>query len=359
MQVTTSLGWRRACVLATLAMASPVAAQNPTSKSCDPGVVRGYKGADVAQGWARYLPDSLIAAHAGVIAVGDFPAVARALAGDARSMAALGGVAPTDAALMANRFVELADAFGALATAAETAQPSVLALTVKASDFQLNPVRANYPVFAGTPQQIVVTPAMNVSAQQALCWPVIAADIVLTEIGAPWRARTVEKLKALSKRWDSFIGDGYSQFPWELALNSALRSPMDYEPPAVQFILLHPSLSAEARGSSLTRLTSSSALAIEALGALFYNTDHTRYAGASLVTTAAAGLNASAGVYLHLWFPQMTAGYVWRKNAVGDITGAAVLSLDLYKFVSKSTTDAQTIRDEALSGKLTTLLKTP
>lgn len=359
MQVTILAGWRRVCVVATFCIASPAMAQHPTSKSCDPGVVRGYRAADVNQGWARYLPDSLLTAHAALITAGDFPAVARALASDARAMASIGGVTPTDAALMASRFVELADAFGALAVAPETAQPSVLAGTVKAADFQLNQVGPDYPVFAGTPQQITVTPAMGVNAQQALCWPVIAADIMLTEIGAPWRARTVEKLKALAKRWDTFIGDGYSQFPWELALNGVMRSPMDYEPPQVQFVLLHPSLSAEVRGSSLNQLTSSNALSIEALGALFYNNDHSRYAGASLVTTSVAGLNASAGVYFHLWFPQMTAGYVWRKNSAGTVTGATVVSLDLYKFVSKSTTDAQKIRDEALSGKLSSLLKTP
>ena len=359
MQAVSGAIRRTVIMLVAISIAVRAGAQQPTSRNCDPGIVRGYTAADVGQGWARYLPDSLIAAHAALIAKGDFPAVARALASDARVMGSLGGVAPAEANSMARRFEELATALSALALADEQAQPSVLAQTVKASDFQLNQVGPNFPLFPGTPLQITVTPAMSQSAQRALCWPVIATDIVLTEIGAPWRARTVEKLTALAKRWDTFIVDGYSQFPWELALNGALRSSTDYEPPSRQFILLHPSLSAEVHGAALDQLSPINVLSIEALGAVFYNGEHSRYAGASIVTTTASGVNASAGIYLHLWFPQMTAGYVWRKDQAGKPAGATVLSLDLYKFVSKSASDVKSVRDEALAGKLSSLVTTP
>ena len=342
-----------------ICIAPPVGAQEPTSRNCDPGIVRSYSAANVDQGWARFLPDSLVAAHAALIASGDFPAVARALASDARVMGSLGNVTPAQATRMARRFEELATALSALALVDESAQPRILAQTVKASDFQLNQVGQNFPVFPGTPLEIMVTPAMSQSAQRALCWPTIAADIVLTELGAPWRARTVEKLTALAKRWDTFIADGYSQFPWELALNSALRSATDYEPPRRQFILLHPSLSAEVHGAALDQLSPTSVLSLEALGALVYNAEHSRYAGASLVTTTASGVNASAGIYFHMWFPQMTAGYVWRKDRAGKTAGAAVLSVDLYKFVTKSASDVKSVRDGALAGKLSSLITTP
>jgi hypothetical protein len=142
-------------------------------------------------------------------------------------------------------------------------------------------------------------------------------------------------------------------------LNSALRSTTEYEPPRTQFILLHPSLSAEVHGAKLDQLSPTSVLSVEALGALVYNGEHSRYAGASLVTTTASGMNALAGIYLHLWFPQMTAGYVWRKDAAGKTSGATVLSVDLYKFVAKSANDVKTLRDEALAGKLSSLIRTP
>ena len=96
---------------------------------------------------------------------------------------------------------------------------------------------------------------------------------------------------------------------------------------------------------------------LEGLGALWYNDDRTRYVGASLISTMSSTSNASLGVYVHLWFPAMTAGYVWRSSAAGERGHAAVVSLDLYQFLSKSSTRLKDARDKAVQGKLSSLLK--
>lgn len=335
--------------------ASASAAQ--ISRNCEPGVVRKLTADSVGSAWAAHLPDVLLAAHAAEMARADYVAVIGAVAADADSVARRVGVAPTDRSRVSLRLDSLVQQLRVFAILTADRQPAYLAGSVRPADFQLNQsgTTGDFPLFAGTPSSVVVTGAMTQDVQRALCWPAIAIDHVLTTIGARWRAETVANLTALAGRWDNFINDGFSQFPWELALNSLLRKATTYEPPSYHWILLHPSLGTEVSGASVKRLLRTDALVVEGIGLLRYNADHTRYFGISGVTTLARGSTATIGVYAHLWFPQMAAGYAWRSASGPEPSRTAVVSVDLYQFFARIPAQLQNARDNALGKKLLSL----
>ena len=351
------IGWNHRVIAAGIALAvhaSSSAAQ--TRRNCEPGVIRKFTADTVGDAWAPHLPDVLLAAHAVEMGRGDYVAVVSAIAADADSVAKRVGVAAADWNRVSNRLDSLVQTLRVFASVPADRQPAFLAGTVRPADFQLNQgPTGDYPIFAGTPSEVVVKAAMTPDVQRALCWPAIAVDHVLTTIGARWRAETIAHLSALAGRWDNFISDGYSQFPWELAINSLLRRATTYEPPKYHWILLHPSLGAEVSGSSVKRLLRNDALVVEGLGLLRYNADHTRYLGVSAVTTLARGSTATVGVYAHLWYPQMAAGYAWRSASGTEARRTAVVSVDLYQFLDRVPAQLARARDSALGKKLLSL----
>lgn len=348
---------RRVLSAALCVVASASLAGAQTRPNCEPGIVRALTPATAGTDWAPYLPDRLIAEHATEIGRGDYAGAIGAVATEAVALAKRSGVSAPDLAKLSARLDQLTQDMHAFADVPADRQPAFLAGTVRPADFQLsqNPV-GEYPLFAGTTSQIVVTATMPVNVQRALCWPVIAIDHLLTVVGAKWRAQTVSNLTALAGRWDNFIDGGYSQFPWELALNSHLLRSGDYEPPRVQWLLLHPSIGAEVSGPSAKQLHGRNALVVEGLGLLWYNTAHTRYVGVSGVTTLESSANATIGLYAHLWFPQMAAGYVWRSDPTRERRQAAILSFDLYQFFGRMAPQLKDARDGALGKKLVSLV---
>lgn len=350
---------RHALRISVLALAPCVAssALAQTRANCEPGIVRQLTSDAVGRSWAPHLPEAVLAAHAAEISRGDYVAAISAVVGDADSVARRAGVPAATWDIVSARFDSLVRYMREFATVAEARQPRFLADSVRPSDFQLNqsPLTGNYTLFSGTPSQVVVSSATAVDVQRALCWPVIALDHILTVVGQRWRAETVANLTALANRWDNFLGNGYSQFPWELALNSALWKARSYEPPAVQWIVLHPSLGAELSGGSVKEIRGLESLVVEGLGVLRYNRNHTRYVGVAAVTTFANDANATIGIYAHLWFPQLSAGYVWRSDPTHDRPQGVVLSLDLYRFLARVPTELKDARDGALGGKLLSL----
>ncbi|MEO6332362.1 MAG: hypothetical protein ABIP09_07410 [Gemmatimonadaceae bacterium] len=88
--------------------------------------------------------------------------------------------------------------------------------------------------------------------------------VLLTDL----RVKIVEYVTALDKRWEDYFNKSPSQFPWELAINSARfrrHEKRGYnEPPASQLIILHPSAAFAYASAGEDRLRS--ALVLEAVG---------------------------------------------------------------------------------------------
>jgi hypothetical protein len=139
-------------------------------------------------------------------------------------------------------------------------------------------------------------------------------------------------LDGLEKRWQAYFTDAYSQYPWELALNSKRyqRSSTLAEPPNRQLILAHPGAAFEVIDEDGEQRLEE-ALLLEAIGLYrwtYKNSQIRRPFGASLVLSwhGTTGDDVGYGVLLHLprsW----SLGFTYRD----DTDFSALLSADLGK----------------------------
>lgn len=326
----TSAGITIALCLA--ASSATARAQSPLELDCRPGRVADLTAEQIGSEWERYHPRLVLGRLGPIITLGDYGEVMDSVLANARL--ALGAV--TDTSLLRRyrvRLGALEQGFTAMLALPTQQQPRHMADVVQPSLFEpiASPARPAYRIFAGTPDEMVVTASMPRDERRALCWPAITIHRLLTLYQAPVRERTVRTLEALAARWDNYIEHGYSQFPWELVVNGRNLSG-GYEPPGRQFILLHPSIGVEANGTIWKELQRVDVAVLEAVGAIFYNRDHTRYAGVSGVISLPANRNVAGGVYAHLWFPQAKLGHLWRSDPDPRRRRSVLISVDLYDF---------------------------
>ena len=219
-----------------------------------------------------------------------------------------------------------------------------------------------YTLFLRFPPALNVAP-LDAESRRAVCWTALAMGRLLAAYAAPARASATEALKAAVKRWDNYASKGYSQLPWELALNSHGFDARSFDPPRTQKILLHPALGLEFVGSRVTSLNDLSSLqttdvvTLEPVGYLVYNADRSFYWGASAIVTLADQRRVGAGAMLHLG-QAIKAGYAWRKK--DDSAGAArgqsfIISADLYQFLKDTPQKLKDWKSQALSQGITAL----
>jgi len=153
----------------------------------------------------------------------------------------------------------------------------------------------------------------------------------------PEREALVTYVQALDQRWDDYFNRSPSQFPWELAVNSAIYRRHERrgfnEPPASQWIVLHPAAAYEYASSAEDRFAS--ALALELIGWF------RGHVGGSLALALADRSDVDAlgyGVAFH-WENKATLGVIHHGNSDGV---SVLLSPNLEKFVA---TNAKRVRD--------------
>lgn len=106
------------------------------------------------------------------------------------------------------------------------------------------------------------------------------------------------------KAWTNLISEGYSQFPWEVALNGLWINHKSWGPNPNFAILLHPAV-----GAGVANLNhkhgnepvAAAILSVEGLGYLRYFANHKHYAGAGLTGTISnlQGQQIGLGVVAH------------------------------------------------------------
>jgi len=146
------------------------------------------------------------------------------------------------------------------------------------------------------------------------------------------RDATLAYLEGLENRWEAYFSGAYSQYPWELALNSwrYKRSPGLAEPPTRQLILGHPGIAYEVVDQE-DETVLRDALTVELLGFYrwrFKDDKVRRPFGASLVVAwhGSVGDDVGYGVLVHLprsW----SLGFSYRD----DTEFSALISADLGK----------------------------
>ncbi len=146
------------------------------------------------------------------------------------------------------------------------------------------------------------------------------------------RRATLAYLDGLEKRWQAYFSDSYSQYPWELAWNSARykRSSTLAEPPTRQFILAHPGAAFEIVDQDGEQ-SLEEALILEAIGLYRWRYEDNKLRrpfGASLVLSwrGSTGDDVGYGVLVHL--PRSWSLGVTYRN---DTEFSALLSADLGK----------------------------
>lgn len=149
-----------------------------------------------------------------------------------------------------------------------------------------------------------------------------------------------QHLERLDQEWRAYLGSSRGQYPWELALNSALyRKTAAFDaPPTSQWILAHPGAAFELTRNAPDRQPSESLL-LELAGIYRWSwsteAKMRQRLGGSLTMawrdTGEGRQKLGWGVLVYL--PRSsTVGYVWRRQ-VGDDEHALVLSADLVKFI--------------------------
>jgi hypothetical protein len=351
MQIVKSL----AVAFAGTLLASTAARADAPEASCEAGRVMQMSDADIetAGRLARYHPRAMIARVAPLLGRGAYAEALAAVVVDARAALVAGAIPIADADRYRSRLRTSDSAFAIAATLPRSAQARYVADVVKPADFFLSQdANGNYPIFAGTDFQIVVTAAMTTEQQRALCWPTLAVERLLTLFGETNRAASVDALETLAMRWEKYVENSYSQLPWELALNGLIRGRSGYEPPKSQLVLLHPSVGVEANGSVLKELRRVDVAVLEPIGYLRYNGDYTRYFGVSSALTFASNRNVAIGGYVHLWFPQAKIGYVVRSEQDRRRRSSALVSMDLYDFLSGVPDQLRSARESAFARRV-------
>jgi hypothetical protein len=146
---------------------------------------------------------------------------------------------------------------------------------------------------------------------------------------ADQRDALVTYVTGLDQRWDDYFNRAPSQFPWELAVNSAIYRKHERrgfnEPPSWQLITFHPTPAYEYASDAKDKFKS--ALALEMIG---YFAHH---AGASLSTVwsdRSDGKKFGYGVTVH-WEGKLTLGLMHHNGSGGT---SILVSPNAEKFIA-------------------------
>jgi hypothetical protein len=341
-------GLRQLClaVAAAALLSKGTAAQGPVARDCDAALVGRDDPASLPTGQRQRHPNLAYPAMAGRITADEWPTLVDSLIADFEDDDA---VPPDRKQGFALNLLRLRDE---IAFVERQSDPEALRRTgrvVRQQRFRIEPSRTRaevYYLFRGTPDSIVVDASMESPARRALCWRAIAIARMLTTYGAMAREEAVRSLREAARRWDNYGEKGYSQFPWELALNSARFRPTATDPPATQVILLHPALGLELvlpEGGGLEDLQRVNTLTFEPLGFIWYTRSRANYFGLSALVSLPSENRIGAGLLGHMGLYGKIGYIFWRaRDGTMPDDSRIVASADLYQLL---TSTPQAIRD--------------
>ncbi len=156
-----------------------------------------------------------------------------------------------------------------------------------------------------------------------------AVHAIFMDFVAPVQQKQYAAIITANNKWDNYLANGYSQYPWEALLNGWVMNFHAFNPPDKQVILAHPSLAVEASTLSFDEMTAKEVLNVELLGFLWYfgqNNEH--YTGLSLSAVLRDDLRPGFGPVLH-WRRNISLGLAWH-----DVDGNDKFDEDPYVFMS-------------------------
>ena len=188
------------------------------------------------------------------------------------------------------------------------------------------------------------------------------ANCLLTDLKRPLLKENVQAIRNAERRWDLFMKDGMSQYPWEAAVNGWIIGGGSIEyPPTRQWIVAHPELGVEVSTHKFADMTAKEALLIEALGHVWYRwkdkndpAEGLRWWGISAAATLRDDMGPGLGLVVH-YGRLITAGITWHRE-VGqggwfEKSPYVVFGIDLFRFAEDRVPRYQQKVKEALAAR--------
>lgn len=154
-------------------------------------------------------------------------------------------------------------------------------------------------------------------------------------------------------RWQNYLQDGVSQYPWEVLFNGLLSSPGIQYPPRYQLLLFHPEISVEFSTHSFDNFVPEEAMTIDIIGLTYYTSDDfSHFWGISTITSHRSDLGLGIGARLRFG-ASVNAGIIWHDidddGNYFDASPYAVLSLDFFQLLKSRADKLREVRDEIRS----------
>lgn len=185
-------------------------------------------------------------------------------------------------------------------------------------------------------------------------------DQLLNDFKRPAIEATVNAIAAAERRWDLYLKEGMSQFPWEAAINGWLIGGGSIEfPPRRQWIVLHPELGVEVSTDGLESLRAKESGTIELLGHVWYRWPgrdrpeaELRWWGVAAAATLRDDLRPGLGVIGH-YGRFVTLGVIWHDTDADDDwfdqAPFVMMGIDLFRFASERAPAFQKRAERALA----------
>jgi len=211
------------------------------------------------------------------------------------------------------------------------------------------------------PGTLVMTKTYSVTAEQGAVLRHVAESLERYQQARldPSRAKTAARMSEINAAWKNYLQNGYSQYPWELLINSSLYRGPWYEPPDHQLVVFHPEVGFSAdvlHGASEADLEG--ALMVHALGYIRYTgKSNDSYFGGSLSFMYDNEDKLAAGLAAHLGFakfgaalPAFTVGVYWKDFDQGLSRGNLELgmSIDLLRLFDREGGDKEFLQQMLL-----------
>src|SRR6476661_579507 len=148
-------------------------------------------------------------------------------------------------------------------------------------------------------------------------------DRLLNQMKKSSREATIQGIRNAAMRWELFLKEGRSQYPWEAFINGldpTIRPENIKFPPSRQWIVLHPELAVELSTHSFKDIRAKQSLLVDVVGHTFYwwsNRDDPSqglsYAGITAVASFRDDMRPGIGVMAH-YGRYVNGGVVWRDS---------------------------------------------
>lgn len=322
--------------IAMLVLAPSARAQTPVDEDCNYAVIQRLPWESLDARDRALYPDSAYARMAPRMVAGEWHLLADSIAW---AVATDTTISDANRSIFTSQLGHLVEELEGITSSDAPERLRTLGRGPSQARFRISsgPGGDTYDLFAGDQEPIAVGEIRSRAERRALCWRALTLQRMLSAWGSPARRAAIDAMQQSAVRWDNFNERGYSQFPWELVLNSARFSPTSQDPPKSQIVFLHPAVSMELVAPSFDGndfLRRMDAITIEPLGFLMYNGSRSFYAGlSSLVSLPSDGL-VGVGAMAHAGAYGKVGVIFWRAEREGDAEAddrRLVISADLYQ----------------------------